>query len=230
MQVRHEAAIFDLFGTLVSGFWEGHDDHLREVADTLGLPREDFIQAWTGTCGERLVGTIPTIADNLRIILERLGLSPDEERIARAVRVREDFVRSRLIPRPDAAPTLEQLRSRGLSLGLMSDCSPEVPLLWPELSISGYFDCAVFSPVVRVRKPDPRMYLLTCDRLGVNPEACLYIGDGGNNELSGARSLGMTAILISTPCEGTPDPFTSEARNWDGPRITGLMGILDFLG
>ncbi len=228
--MRHGAAIFDLFGTLVSGFWEGHDDHLREVADTLGLSREDFIQAWTDTCGERLVGNIPTIADNLRIITELLGLRPDQERIARAVRIREDFVRSRLVPRPDAPAVLEELKARGLSLGLMSDCSPEVPQLWADLPISGYFDSVVFSPVARVRKPDPRMYLLVCDELGVRPEACLYIGDGGNNELSGARGLGMTTILISFPGEVASDPFTAEARSWEGPRIAGLRDVLNFLG
>lgn len=229
MRLKHKAVIFDLFGTLVWGFWKGHDDHLTEMANTLALSVENFTQAWTDTCGERLLGTIPTIADNLRIIIGRLGLRLDQGRIARAVRIREDFVRSRLIPRPDAPAILEELKARGLALGLMSDCSPEVPSLWAELPISGYFDCAIFSPVARVRKPDPRMYLLVCDRLGVRPEACLYIGDGGNNELSGARGLGMTPILISVPGEVATDPFTAEARNWGGPRISGLMDVLNFI-
>ena len=230
MRVRHKAVIFDLFGTLVSGFWEGHDEHLAEMALALGLPQQDFLRAWTDTCGERLVGAIPTIADNLRLIMKAMGLPPDEERIAKAVKTREDFVRSRLIPRPDALLVLEELKAKGLKLGLMSDCSPEVPALWDELAISRYFDSAVFSPLVRKRKPDPRMYEAVCGGLGVRPEECVYVGDGGNNELSGATGLGMTAVLISVPGEEALDPYTAEARNWQGPRIPDLRGVIGFLG
>ncbi len=230
MRVRYKAVIFDLFGTLVSGFWEGHDEHLAEMATALGLPREDFVRAWTETCEERLVGAIPTIADNLRLIMKTMGLPPNEKRITRAVRAREDFVRSRLIPRPDALLVIEELKAKGLKLGLMSDCSPEVPVLWAELAISRYFDRAFFSPLVRKRKPDPRMYEAVCAGLGVRPEECVYVGDGGNHELSGARGLGMTAVLISVPGEEAFDPYTAEARNWQGPKISDLRGVIGLLG
>lgn len=229
MPLRHEAVIFDLFGTLVSGFWEGHDDHLAEMAAELGVPREDFARAWGATCEKRLIGEIPTIAENLRLILEELGLHPDEERIETAVKMRENFVRARLTPRPEAGRILREIKANGLKLGLMSDCSPEVPPLWDELPISRYFDCAVFSSSVHMRKPDPRMYLLACKRLEVEPESCLYVGDGGHSELTGARKLGMLAILIQSSDEQAPEPFATEAGTWDGPRISSLERILGFI-
>jgi putative hydrolase of the HAD superfamily len=43
-------------------------------------------------------------------------------------------------------------------------------------------------------KPDPAIYRLCTDALGVTPEECLFVGDGGSHELEAARSLGMTAL------------------------------------
>lgn len=229
MRVRHEAVIFDLFGTLVQSFWEGHDDHLSDMASALGIPREDFARAWTETCRERLIGAIPSIAENLRRIMTGMGMVPDEARIAEAERIREDFVRGRLAPRPDAIRVLDEIRAMGIKLGLMSDCSPEVPRLWEETSLFGFFDAAAFSPLLGIRKPDPRMYEALCEALGVRPAQCVYVGDGGNNELSGAERFGMTAILVQPEDGGNPDPYTTEARTWQGPMITELQDVLRFL-
>ena len=41
------------------------------------------------------------------------------------------------------------------------------------------------------------MYAETCDRLGIDPTACLYVGDGGSHELSGATAAGMTAVRLA---------------------------------
>lgn len=227
--MRHEAVIFDLFGTLVQSFWEGHEDCLSDMASALGVSPEDFARAWSETCGERLVGTIPTVADNLRIIAKALGVNPDEGRIKDAVEIREGFVRGRLTPRPESQFVLKELRARELSLGLMSDCSPEVPRLWEETSLSGFFDATAFSSIIGLRKPNPLMYEALCDALGVRPEQCLYVGDGGNNELQGAAVLGMTAILVQHSDNENPDPYTTEAKTWQGPRIEDLREVLRFL-
>lgn len=40
-------------------------------------------------------------------------------------------------------------------------------------------------------KPDPAIYLLACRRLGVAPEDCVFVGDGGDRELEGAAAVGM---------------------------------------
>jgi putative hydrolase of the HAD superfamily len=47
-----------------------------------------------------------------------------------------------------------------------------------------------------MRKPDPRIYRLACEELGVEPEEAMFVGDGANDELAGAERVGMRSVLI----------------------------------
>lgn len=58
------------------------------------------------------------------------------------------------------------------------------------------FDHIIQSAEAGVRKPDPRIYLMMCDALGVEPEACVYLDDLGVN-CKPAAALGMTAIKVA---------------------------------
>jgi putative hydrolase of the HAD superfamily len=58
-----------------------------------------------------------------------------------------------------------------------------------------YFDAIVESSKAGVRKPDPKIYLMMCDLLGVAPAACVYLDDLGIN-CKPAAQLGMTAIKV----------------------------------
>lgn len=61
--------------------------------------------------------------------------------------------------------------------------------------VMALFDVLVESSVVGLRKPDPRIYLLACERLGVAPERALFLDDLGIN-LKPARALGMRTIKV----------------------------------
>ena len=57
------------------------------------------------------------------------------------------------------------------------------------------FDELIESSKIGIRKPDPRIYQMMCDKLGVKPDACVYIDDLGVN-LKPARAMGMTTIKV----------------------------------
>ena len=57
------------------------------------------------------------------------------------------------------------------------------------------FDIVVESALEGIRKPDPRIYTLVCDRLEVSPQQCVFLDDLGVN-LKPARALGMTTIKV----------------------------------
>lgn len=61
--------------------------------------------------------------------------------------------------------------------------------------VFGLFDHVIESSKAGVRKPDPRIYRMMCDALGVKPEACVYLDDLGIN-LKPAREMGMTTIKV----------------------------------
>ena len=62
-------------------------------------------------------------------------------------------------------------------------------------AILARFDAVIESSKVGLRKPDPKIYLMMCDMLGVEPCACVYLDDLGIN-CKGAASTGMTAIKV----------------------------------
>ena len=62
------------------------------------------------------------------------------------------------------------------------------------------FDHIIESSRVGLRKPDPKIYYMSCDALGVRPEECIYLDDLGIN-LKPARNVGMTTIKVIDPNE-----------------------------
>ena len=65
--------------------------------------------------------------------------------------------------------------------------------------IMEHFDSIIESSKVGVRKPDPRIYLMMCERLRVETQACIYLDDLGIN-CKAAAQLGMVAIkVVSEP-------------------------------
>ena len=60
------------------------------------------------------------------------------------------------------------------------------------------FDHAIESSIVGIRKPNPEIYMMSCDALNVSPDQCIYLDDLGIN-LKPARELGMTTIKVIQP-------------------------------
>jgi len=103
-------------------------------------------------------------------------------------------------------------------------------VLWPALDLARLVDAPIFSSVAKMRKPDPGIYLLACERLAVMPQRCLFVGDGGSHELSGAEAVGMTAVCIRSPREEGYDPHRVDPEIWHGLTIVALgevLGIID---
>jgi putative hydrolase of the HAD superfamily len=137
--------------------------------------------------------------------------------------MRRERAKRTLVPRPDALPTLQELRRRGHLLGMISVCTDDVPQVWDETLLGRAFDAAVFSCDVGVSKPDPRIYEIACERLEVEPRDCLFVGDGANDELPGAERVGMTAVQLRPPGE----ELTESGLAWEGPWIAHLGEVLE---
>jgi putative hydrolase of the HAD superfamily len=80
-----------------------------------------------------------------------------------------------------------------IKLGLVSNCTEEEVQSWKSCKLPQYFDEVIFSYQVGYAKPDKRIYELVCSRLGVKANECIFVGDGGSNELDGASRNGMNA-------------------------------------
>ena len=91
---------------------------------------------------------------------------------------------------------LRELHDAGYRLAILTNNVREWDARWRAmLPVAELFDVVVDSAFVGMRKPDPAIYRLTCDRLGVAPERCLFVDDVAVN-CDAAGELGMTAVLF----------------------------------
>ena len=229
--MKYKAVIFDLFGTLIDMFpLAEYHSTLSEMASILAVSSEDFTRLWLETVNERFTGAFPTLESNIEHICQVIGMPLEDSHITEAVRIRCQFTRRMFKPRPDTIETLIQFKEVGCKIGLVSDCSSEVPDLWPNTPFISLVDAPIFSCAVGFTKPDPRIYRLVCKRLAVVPRDCLYIGDGGSNELTGASQMGMHTVLIRAPYQDGYDFYRPDAKRWQGPVISRLKEALAFVG
>jgi putative hydrolase of the HAD superfamily len=208
-----KAVIFDLWETLIDWDHEANLRMLSRISDRVGF---EFHPRWSGN-RDRYVRPV-------RPVLAGLGVPP--EAMDDVMEYRADFVRHCLVPRDGAVETLKQLRADGCLVGLITVCTEDVELLWPDSEFAGLFDAEVFSNSAGLSKPDPEIYLHCCRLLDVEPSQAVFVGDGANDELAGARRVGMQAILIHKAGE---DPVWPDVRDWDGPRVTSIPEVLEVL-
>jgi putative hydrolase of the HAD superfamily len=227
---KYDAVIFDLFGTLIDEYPESQMKVYRrvtfEMASALGVPAEGFHRVWVETSDRRMSGEYPHLAANFMAICRELGESADSDQVAEATRLRVDFIREAMTPRPDTIDKLVQINEAGYKIGLISDCGPGTAAVWGETSFAPLIDEAILSCSVGMKKPDPRIYELACQRLQVSPSRCLYVGDGGSSELTGATEMGMHAVLIRAPYDDTVGGYREE---WSGHRISSISEVLPLL-
>jgi len=188
------------------------------VAGLCGREPDEFHEVWIEGRPKRETGPMaPYLA----------SLGVDESAAQEFLELRRDWTRGILAtPRPGVIDTLAELRRRGIRTGLITVCSEDATDVWEETPFAGLFDAEVFSCSCGLRKPDPRIYRLALDQLGVAPSEALFVGDGANDELAGAERAGMRAILVHRPGE---EPAWPEVREWPGTRITAIPDVLEHL-
>ena len=225
--MKYNAVIFDLFGTLVDNYPYGeYQSVLARMALVLTIPFDTFQRLWFETAHERSLGIIRTIEANIEYICKKLRVNTDNAKIGLATKIRNGFIANVMKPRQDAINVISCLKSQGLKVGLISNCSAETTLIWESSPLAPLIDVAVFSCLEGAMKPEPDIYHIAFERLAVKAEECLYIADGIGQELASASNLGMHAVLIRVPNESDYDPYREE---WDGPVISSLTEVLDLV-
>ncbi|MBR6239055.1 MAG: HAD-IA family hydrolase [Lachnospiraceae bacterium] len=187
-----KAVVFDMFETLTSLF-EGRTYFSEHMAADLNLSPDEFREAWheteTGrTCGEY------TIEEGISMALKSLG-SYCEENVRLLADKRDEMIRDSFDSVPkESMMLLKQLKDAGIKIGLISNCYSDEREYIKNSPFYPYFDVALLSYEQGVSKPDPEIFHRMTERLGFNPPECLYVGDGGSNELFAASEFGMKAV------------------------------------
>jgi putative hydrolase of the HAD superfamily len=224
------AVIFDFFGTLTpstpSQVW---DEHAARSAAPLGIAPQVWRAVLHDSFAERVTGRLGDLPATFRALARRAGTDPSEEALAAACAARMGAQRELFTFRPDALGVLADLRARGLLRGVLSDCTVELSETWSELPVSGLVHARVLSCEAGRRKPDPGLFRMIAADLGVAPEDCLYVGDGGGYELTGAAGCGMRAVLLRAADWAENETHTRD-DDWSGPAVRSLSAVMSLLG
>jgi len=223
------AAVFDFFGTLTPSRPKNlRDAEKYETADMLDVPRTDWIRAVDAAYSDRVLGVDPDLGAFFARVAADVGCQPSEGQISRAVAQRLSSYVDVCAVRDDVVAGLSRLREAGLAIGLVTDCGIELPSIWDQLPIAPLVDTTVFSCHEHTRKPDPVLFKAAARQLGIAEAECLFIGDGGGDEIAGATRVGMTAILFR-PDDWAQHDASERAVGWTGPEVASVTELADRL-
>lgn len=121
-------------------------------------------------------------------------------------------------PLPGMAAAVDTLRERGYRVAVISNSDGRAPALLARLGLADKFEFVVDSHDVGVEKPSPRIFQIACERLGLAPERCAYVGDVMAFDVEGARGAGLVPVLFDA--YGSYDSF-------DGMHARGPAELLE---
>jgi putative hydrolase of the HAD superfamily len=112
----------------------------------------------------------------------------------RVFEVFEDPASWRLFP--ETASTLARLKTQGLELGIISNFDSRLFPVMRGLGIADAFDTVTISSLAHAAKPAPKIFQLALDKHAVDPEEALHVGDSLRDDVEGARTSGLHAVLL----------------------------------
>ena len=97
---------------------------------------------------------------------------------------------------PGTVEALEQLRAAGLRLGVVSNSDGKVDAALAAAGLRPYFELVVDSSHAGVEKPDPRIFAVAVETMGIAPAEAAYVGDVYEVDVVGARRAGLSPVLL----------------------------------
>jgi putative hydrolase of the HAD superfamily len=222
----YRAVIFDFFGTLTRAVQRGPQH--AEIARALGADPDAVRGVLDRTFRARARGRYGSAEATLRWVIEQAGGRPRPFEVRACVPARIDALKADTKLRADAVSALTAIRRRGLATAVISDCTHELPAFLPGLPVAPLLDAKIYSVRQGVCKPDPHIYLAACYELDVRPEECLYVGDGGSHELTGAAAVGMTPVRLAAPDLANHLVFDADS-NFAGRTVRSLTEVISLI-
>jgi len=226
--MKPQAVCFDLFHTLTGP--EAEWSELPWTSDVLGIDRDTWNELLVSRSRWRLAGEETDAYTIVRTLAHVIDPTISAERIRHAAGLRTQRFKDSLTRIPtEKIEKLQTLRAAGFRLGLISNSDVMEVAPWPECPLAGLFDVEVFSCEVGLVKPEPAIYARCIEALGASPKECLFVGDGGSDELVGAKNVGMSTVFVSgVMAQLWPDRVEERRANSDYhiERIPDLLALL----
>jgi putative hydrolase of the HAD superfamily len=229
-----KAVFFDLYNTLV-GFDPPREETQAKILKELGievtpesllrpiLAADDFIYQEHARypLGKRSKEeTVELYTEYHGIVLKEAGIEASWELVTGILKkwLKADY---KMVLYDDVVPTLNQLKERGLILGLISNVDRDITSLYKGLGLADWLTVVVTSQEVGFNKPAPQIFRAALRKAKLRPIEALYVGDQQKIDVVGANSAGMLGVLIDR--NGLFDDATNS------PCISSLTQIVEYL-
>jgi putative hydrolase of the HAD superfamily len=220
-----KAITLDFGGTLAEGEidWGEYHEAIQSLLRGLGLNLPlRRVKSSISAALERLrrvreANRELTLEEVYAHALKRMGIPPKEELLEDIHNLFRSYFKSQLYP---CAEEVVRKLSRRYRLAVISNTISDTPrYVLRRAHLDNYFDVILCSRDLGIRKPDPRLFRYVLERLGVEPEAAVHVGDDLEADVEGALRAGMTAIWVRGP---TPE-------GWSGLSIGSICELPELL-
>jgi HAD superfamily hydrolase (TIGR01549 family) len=220
MRVQSKAVTFDLWFTLIwldegllRKYIDGRYSIIRKYLRMGGVGERDIREAFEKIYPYRMVWRPEKLLSELIKVSRATLREEDFKSFLEEYLSFHDSMEPYL--NPEAPETLSYLKKGGYRVGIISNTSFPETSVWRMLSrlgLSSYIDVITCSCDVEVMKPNPEIFRITLHRLRVNVDEAAHVGDNYDDDVVGARSVGITPILY----RGLWDKYDSypPARSW----------------
>jgi len=227
-----KAVLFDLFHTLTCVPPPALAGELP-LSQILGVSSTEWQRLYydTDVLG-RCLGHVQDSDEAVRRVAQILNPSVDESQIMEAVASRRRRFETALVDiEIGMLGALDRLRDAGVRTALVSDAGADDVESWERSPLRERLDATIFSYQLGIRKPDPRIYQQALEAVGIRPEEALFVGDGGSDELRGARAVGIRPVLVTRLLATWWPDRISERRphaDWEFEDVPAFVDALDF--
>jgi putative hydrolase of the HAD superfamily len=199
------AVLFDLYDTLVRA--SPRRSFYHAVPAALAINQERWLSCYRALGRAAMLGEVSDLTTRVGLACRHADQPRDPATVAAVVRDRLPLLYGDIEPDRQALTVLDELRAAGVRLAIVSNAASHSDRLLDRFGFRDRVSATAMSWSVGVLKPDPLIYQVALDELGVAPGEAAYVGDGGDAELRGARRLGLRTVLVERGL-----PHTESAR------------------
>ncbi|WMJ89321.1 HAD family hydrolase [Anaerocolumna sp. MB42-C2] len=190
----NKVIFFDLFFTLITpSYLESKNEN-----DVLGLTIKEWEQYAENDVlyNRRATGQVLSPEKIIDDIVSMIPAKVNELQKREILLLRQKRMQAALINIDhQILSTIQKLKENGIKTCIISNADVIDTMYWDKSPLYALFDDAVFSHKVKYLKPDSYIYNVAMKKMNVNSSECIFVGDGGSNELFGAKRTGMRTVF-----------------------------------
>ena len=206
--IQVECLVFDLYDTLITIPAEKRHAARCLMAQLMDTSVDDLERQWEATRPASNKGEIPSTEARFNRIFELLGKPSDSALAQQLADIEHKMLRASAQYCPGAEELLKLLRNHGYKLAISSNCSMSAFNSISATGIAAHVDLIRLSCELGELKPNEANYVNPIEALDSDPSRTVFIGDGANDELRGAKNLGITAVEVGPKAKDSSADFS----------------------